>query len=119
MRLTLRTMALAIGSTWMIGTSAAQAQTPPAYYYYYPAPGDYASAVGAVHIPAAGSYYNAPLYAVPAPRYPAPTYTPAWGYGDTQYQGRSFYTGVPDWRVGNTPAVAPDSGREDYWQFNQ
>ena len=72
MRLTLRTMALAIGSTGMIGTSAAHPQTPPAYYY--PAPGDYASAVGTVHIPAAGYYYNAPLYAVPAPRYPAPTY---------------------------------------------
>jgi hypothetical protein len=55
-RLTLRTMALAIGSTWMIGTSAAQAQTPPASYY--PAPGDYASAFGTVHIPAAGSYYD-------------------------------------------------------------
>jgi hypothetical protein len=121
-RLTLRTMALAIGSTWMIGTSAAQAQTPPAYYY--PAPGDYASAFGTVHIPAAGYYYNAPLYAVPAPRYRlsapryrAPTYAPAWGYGDAQYQGRYFYTGVPNWRVGNTPAIAPDSGYEDYWLF--
>jgi hypothetical protein len=128
-RLTLRTMALAIGSTWIIGTSAAQAQTPPAYYY--PAPGDYASAFGTVHIPAAGYSYNAAPYAVlapryrlpapryraSAPRYPAPTYTPAWGYGDTQYQGRYFYTGVPNWRVGNTPAVAPDSGHEDYWLF--
>jgi hypothetical protein len=67
-------MALAIGSTWIIGTSAAQAQTPPAYYY--PAPGDYASAFGTVHIPAAGYYYNAAPYAVLAPRYrlPAPRY---------------------------------------------
>jgi hypothetical protein len=68
-------------------------------------------------VDAAGSYYNAAPYAVPAPRYRAPTYAPAWGYGDTPYQGRYFDTGVPNWRVGNAPAVAPDSGHEDYWPF--
>ena len=37
-----------------------------------PAPGNYATTQGTVNIPAAGYYYNVPLYAVPAPVNPAP-----------------------------------------------
>jgi hypothetical protein len=40
--------------------------------FYYPAPGNYATTQGTVSIPAAGYYYNVPLYAVAAPVYLAP-----------------------------------------------
>jgi hypothetical protein len=52
--------------------------------YYYSAPGNYATTQGAVYIPAAGYYYNVPLYAVPAPASPAPA------QGIT-YSNSSFY----------------------------
>ena len=68
----------------MIGGTASVSQAATAYYY--PAPGDYATTLGTVHIPAAGDHYNIPLLAVPgssnlgAPRGPAfvsyPTATP-------------------------------------------
>jgi hypothetical protein len=69
--LKLRTMILAVGCLLAIGTSTAQAQTFP--LFYYPAPGDYATVQGTVHISAAGYYYYVPLYAVSAPSNPAPT----------------------------------------------
>jgi hypothetical protein len=43
---------------------------PPVYYY--PAPGNYATTLGTVNIPAAGYYYNVPLQGVPAQASPAP-----------------------------------------------
>jgi hypothetical protein len=55
---------------------------PPVFYY--PAPGNYATTQGTVNIPAAGYYYNVPLYAVPAPSSPAP----AQG---TTYSNSSLY----------------------------
>ena len=70
MRLSLRTTILATGCTLAIGTSAARAQMP--LVLYYSAPGNYATTQGTVNIPAAGYYYNVPLYAVPAPVNPAP-----------------------------------------------
>jgi hypothetical protein len=66
-----------------LGTSAARAQTPPVFYYY-PAPGNYATTQGTVNIPAAGYYYNVPLYAAPAPGSAAPT---QW----FTYSNSSFY----------------------------
>ena len=71
MSLSLRTTILATGCVLAIGTSAARAQMP-LVSYYYPAPGNYATTQGTVNIPAAGYYYNVPLYAVPAPVNPAP-----------------------------------------------
>ena len=71
MSLSLRTTILATGCILAIGTSAARAQMP-LVSYYYPAPGNYATTQGTVNIPAAGYYYNVPLYAVPAPVNPAP-----------------------------------------------
>ena len=70
MSFSLRTTILATGCFLAIGTSVARAQMPRAFYY--PAPGNYATTQGTVNIPAAGYYYNVPLYAVPAPVYPAP-----------------------------------------------
>jgi len=63
-------MILATGCILAIGTSAARAQMPRVFYYS--APGNYATTLGTVNIPAAGYYYNVPLYAVPAPVNPAP-----------------------------------------------
>ena len=78
MSLSLRTTILATGCFLAIGTSVARAQMPRVFYY--PAPGNYATTQGTVNIPAAGYYYNVPLYAVPAPVNPAPaqgfTYSP-------------------------------------------
>ena len=70
MSLSLRTTILATGCILAIGTSAARAQMPP--LFYYSAPGNYATTQGTVNIPAAGYYYNMPLYAVPASVNPAP-----------------------------------------------
>ena len=70
MSLNLRTTILATGCTLAIGTSAARAQMPP--LFYYSAPGNYATTQGTVNIPAAGYYYNVPLYGVSAPVNPAP-----------------------------------------------
>ena len=70
MSLSLRTTILATGCILAVGTSAARAQMPLAFYYS--APGNYATTQGTVNIPAAGYYYNVPLYAVPAPVNPAP-----------------------------------------------
>jgi len=81
MSLSLRTTILATGCFLAIGTSVARAQMPRAFYY--PAPGNYATTQGTVNIPAAGYYYNVPLYAVPAPvnTAPAPVNTaPAQGF---------------------------------------
>ena len=71
MSFSLRTTILATGCILALGTSAARAQMP-LVSYYYPAPGNYATTQGTVNIPAAGYYYNVPLYAVPAPASPAP-----------------------------------------------
>ncbi len=70
MSLSLRTTILATGCILAIGTSAARAQMPRAFYYS--TPGNYATTQGTVNIPAAGYYYNVPLYAVLAPVNPAP-----------------------------------------------
>ncbi|MGD0141497.1 MAG: hypothetical protein ABSD28_21790, partial [Tepidisphaeraceae bacterium] len=70
MSFNLRTTILATGCILAIGTSAARAQMP--LVFYYSAPGNYATTQGTVNIPAAGYYYNVPLYAVPAPVNPAP-----------------------------------------------
>ncbi len=70
MSLSLRTTILATGCFLAIGTSVARAQMPRSFYY--PAPGNYATTQGTVNIPAAGYYYNVPLYAVPAPVNPVP-----------------------------------------------
>jgi hypothetical protein len=70
MSVSLRTTILATGCILAIGTSAARAQVSPVFYY--PAPGNYATTQGTVNIPAAGYYYNVPLYAVAAPVNPAP-----------------------------------------------
>ena len=81
MSLSLRTTILATGCFLAIGTSVARAQMPRAFYYS--APGNYATTQGTVNIPAAGYYYNVPLYAVPAPvnTAPAPVNTaPAQGF---------------------------------------
>ena len=82
MNLSLRTTLLATGCILAVATSAARAQSPPVFYY--PAPGNYATTQGTVNIPAAGYYYNVPLYAVPAPASPAP----AQGF---TYSNSSFY----------------------------
>jgi hypothetical protein len=78
----LRTMVLATGCILAVGTSAARAQMP--LVYYYPAPGNYATTQGTVSIPAAGYYYNVPLYGVAGPASPAP----AQGF---TYSNSSFY----------------------------
>ena len=70
MSFSLRTTILATGCILAIGTSAARAQMPRAFYY--PAPGNYATTQGTVNIPAAGYYYHVPLYTVSAPFNPAP-----------------------------------------------
>ena len=70
MSFSLRTTILATGCILAIETSAARAQMPRGFYY--PAPGNYATTQGMVNIPAAGYYYNVPLYAVPAPASPGP-----------------------------------------------
>jgi hypothetical protein len=70
MSVSLRKTFLAIGFIVAIGTSISRAETPIAYNYS--APGNYATTQGTVNIPAAGYYYNVPLYAVPAPASPAP-----------------------------------------------
>jgi hypothetical protein len=82
MSLSLRTTFLATGFILAIGTSSSRAQEP--LIYYYPAPGNYATTQGTVSIPAAGYYYNVPLYAVPAPASLAGT------QGST-YSNSSFY----------------------------
>ena len=83
MSLSLRTTILATGCILAIGTSAARAQMP--LVYYYSAPGNYATTQGTVNIPAAGYYYNVPLYAVPAPVNPAPA------QGFTYSNSSSYY----------------------------
>ena len=83
MSFSLRTTILATGCILAIGTSAARAQMPRGFYY--PAPGNYATTQGTVNIPAAGYYYNVPLYAVPAPVNPAPA------QGSTYSSYSSFY----------------------------
>ncbi len=83
MSFSLRTTILATGCFLAIGTSAARAQMPRVFYY--PAPGNYATTQGTVNIPAAGYYYNVPLYAVPAPVNPAPA------QGTTYSSYSSFY----------------------------
>ncbi len=83
MSLSLRTTILATGCILAIGTSAARAQMPRAFYYS--APGNYATTQGTVNIPAAGYYYNVPLNAVPAPASPAPA------QGFTYSNSSSFY----------------------------
>ena len=70
MSFSLRTTILATGCILAMGSSAARAEMP--LIFYYPAPGNYATTQGTVNIPAAGYYYNVPLYAVPAPVNPAP-----------------------------------------------
>ncbi len=79
MSFSLRTTILATGCILAIGTSAARAQMP--LVFYYSAPGNYATTQGTVNIPAAGYYYNVPLYAVPAPVNPAP----AQGFTDSSF----------------------------------
>ena len=83
MSFSLRTTILATGCILAIGTSAARAQMPRAFYY--PAPGNYATTQGTVNIPAAGYYYNVPLNAVPAPASPAPA------QGFTYSNSSSYY----------------------------
>ena len=82
MSLSLRTTILATGCFLAIGTSVARAQMPRAFYYS--APGNYATTQGTVNIPAAGYYYNVPLYTVSAPFNPAPaqgfTYSSSYYY---------------------------------------
>jgi len=90
MSLSLRTTILATGCILAIGTSAARAQMPRAYYYS--APGNYATTQGTVNIPAAGYYYNVPLYAVPAPASPAPA-SPAPARGLTY--SKAFFSYYP------------------------
>ena len=85
MRLNLRSAILATGCILAIGTSAARAQAPPVFYY--PAPGYYATTQGTVNIPAAGYYYNVPLYTVPAPVNTAP----AQGFTYSYSSYSSFY----------------------------
>ena len=58
---------------------------PDASRLLLPAPGNYATTQGTVNIPAAGYYYNVPLYAVPAPVNPAPA------QGTTYSSYSSFY----------------------------
>ena len=70
MSLSLRTTILATGCILAIGTSPARAQMP--LVFYYSVAGNYATTQGTVNIPAAGYYYNVPLYTVPAPASPAP-----------------------------------------------
>jgi hypothetical protein len=84
MSLSLRTTILATGCILALGTSAARAQMP-LVSYYYPAPGNYATTQGTVNIPAAGYYYNVPLYTVPAP------VNPALAQGSTYSSYSSFY----------------------------
>ncbi len=83
MSFSLRTTILATGCILAIGTSAARAQMPRAFYY--PAPGNYATTQGTVNIPAAGYYYNVPLNAVPAPASPAPA------QGSTYFNSSFYY----------------------------
>jgi hypothetical protein len=97
MRLNLRTMILATGCLLAIGMSAAQAQTSS--LFYYPAPGNYATTRGTVHIPVAGYYYNVPLFAVPAPGNPAPaqgsTYSSFYSAPAQGSTYSSFYSPAP------------------------
>ena len=83
MSFSLRTTILATGCILALGTSAARAPMPRVFYY--PAPGNYATTQGTVNIPAAGYYYNVPLYAVPAPASPAPA------QGFTYSKSSSYY----------------------------
>jgi len=87
-------MILATGCILAIGTSAARAQMPPVFYYS--APGNYATTQGTVNIPAAGYYYNVPLYAVPAPVNPAPVQGFTYSYSSSFYypSAPSFGYGV-------------------------
>ncbi len=115
MRFNLRMMVLVLGCTWLIGASVARAQTPPTYYY--PAPGVYATTRGTISIPAVGYYYNVPLYTIPASGYAAPIYTPVWDDRSAYNLGRYSYPGALARGFENTPAVAPDTGHEDFWLF--
>ena len=111
MSFSLRTTILATGCILAIGTSAARAQMPRAFYY--PAPGNYATTQGTVNIPAAGYYYDVPLNAVSAPASPAP----AQGF---TYSNSSFYYprggasteggGGPAYEGDERPSGAYDSG---------
>lgn len=56
-----------MGCLLVIGATASVSQA--ATVYYYPVPGDYATTLGVVRIPAAGYYYNVPIQAVPAAGY--------------------------------------------------
>jgi hypothetical protein len=53
--------------------------------FYYSAPGNYATTQGTVNIPAAGYYYNVPLYTVPAPVNPAPAQGSTYSYSSFYY----------------------------------
>jgi hypothetical protein len=90
----LRTTILAAGCILAVGNSAAEAQTRPAYYY--PAPGVYATTTGTVNIPAAGIYYNVPLYVVPAPASPSPSQWFTYSNSSFYYPGVGAYTGGGD-----------------------
>lgn len=100
----LRTTILATGCVLVIGTCAARAQV--ALVFYYPAPGNYATTQGRVNIPAAGYYYNVPLYAVAAPVNPAPT---------QGFTYSSFY-GLPNPSSMNASANPPAQG-STYFSF--
>jgi hypothetical protein len=114
MSFSLRTTILATGCILAIGTSAARAQMP-LVSYYYPAPGNYATTQGTVNIPAAGYYYNVPLYAVPAPVNPAPAQGFTYSYSSFYYPRGGASTegggGVKDYELGDErPSGAYVSG---------
>ena len=107
MSLSLRTTILATGCILAIGTSAARAQMPRVFYYS--APGNYATTQGTVNIPAAGYYYNVPLYAVPAPASPAPAQGFAYSNSTNSYSNSSSYPrGGSSTEGGGGPAYEGD-----------
>jgi len=103
MRFDWRRIMLTAGCLLMIGGTELQAQAAAAYYY--PAPGDYATTLGPIHIPTAGYYYNIPLLAVPGP-------------GNLATPSRPVYVSYPSARPGaflfqNRYDAEPDHD----WQF--
>ena len=108
MSLSLRTTILATGCILAIGTSAARAQMPRVFYYS--APGNYATTQGTVNIPAAGYYYNVPLYAVPAPASPAPAQRFAYSNSTNSYSNSSssYPRGGASTEGGGGPAYEGD-----------
>ena len=110
MSFSLRTTILATGCILAIGTSAARAQMPRTFYY--PAPGNYATTQGTVNIPAAGYYYNVPLYTVLAPVNPAP----AQGFTYSNYSLPSYYPrGGASTRGGGGAYVSGDDEDDPDW----